>query len=94
MPTSISTNGSDVTISGATGTNSVVVKVQQGHTFNGNTNPGFPSTPQTVNVKIGDKCNATGTGFATTSTNPTPRAVAAGFNVEGANSLVPQCQES
>jgi prepilin-type N-terminal cleavage/methylation domain-containing protein len=94
MPTAVATSGTDVTISSSvSGTTSVVVKVQQGNSFTGSTSATMPAATaaQTVSIKIGDKCNATGNGFAGGNT---PRSVAAGFNVEGASSLVPQCQES
>jgi len=89
MPTGVSQSGQDVTLSGATGTSSVVAKVSGGTTVALGTGTTMPTATGTVHLFYNRKCN--GNAISTTTTN---RAVAAGYQVEGGSGNVAQCQES
>lgn len=90
-PTTVSQTGQDVTISGATGTNSTTAKVSGGTTVAlAAATPVMPTATGNLLLAINRKC--TTNAFSTTST---ARAYAVGFLIENGSSTNPtQCVES
>jgi len=96
LPTTITTSGTDVTIhSTVAGTSDVTAKVKDGTAVsNGTAMPTCPAggTCQTGTIVVYLNRKCTNNAFSATAT---PRAVAAGYLVEGANgNTTNQCTES
>ncbi|MBW3569140.1 type II secretion system GspH family protein [Candidatus Parcubacteria bacterium] len=85
LPTTINVSGTDVTISGPSGTSPVVSKVRAGT----GVAPGgaAPAAPGSINIAFNTGCN----GNSPVAKN---RAVAALFKVESGSTPVNQCVES